>query len=401
LQAMLFFDEVWCVDDFEDDARRQHIADLEYINFLSKGDVEYGSLWATAYDVAQNTALRIVDGKIDASAFKIILQQVKAHLNFDFIVHASSVHLTARLFAETAGLPWKSMETLWELIAQQMRGEPRSPDPRYTSPFTEEDERSLRDALWCDRRHLFLDKSVVTIATSLNWLAMKTVFYVKVGERHDMDVILHPIRHAFLAHHVQTEYHVASSTYDSVMAMLQKGISGAIHEITRASEPVLSELRLPMWAAYLATKTSNPSEFITLCQHLRQERLFVEARRRLAELRELIRGNELGKYVTEMSLLNRSLADVAARLLAKYGVNTPQGIAVAPIVNIGLRSVGHPVPAGLTRVPIPRALIGSTDTHGFRGVFRSIINDLVSIERLGGLHDVIRSKVRMKGKHVN
>jgi hypothetical protein len=46
----------------------------------------------------------------------------------------------------------------------------------------------------------------------------------------------------------------------------------------------------------------------------------------------------------------------------------------------------------------PRQLIGITDRSGFRGLFRSIVSDLVSIERLGSLHNVITSRV-CRGAH--
>jgi hypothetical protein len=370
LQAMLFFDEVWCVDDFDDKIKRKYVVDLKYITFLARDDFPYDSMWTEAHNLAHSTAIRVVNGEIDASAFQRILGQIRAHLNFDFVVRTSTVDLIARLFTDDAEL-WKDAATLWELITQQMRGEPRSPNPRHASRFREEDEASLSASFWHDRRHLFIDKSMATIAASLHWLAMKTIFYVTVGESCDFDIILHPIRHAYLAHYVQTRYRSPVSTYDSVMAMLQKGIPGTVREIRQASDPFVGELKLPMWAAYLATKTENPSEFLTIRQHLRQERLFVEARRHLDELRGYSRPYDHGKYVREVNQLNQSLAGVAARMLTKYGVTTSQGIAVAPIMNIALRLLGQPSAAGITRVPVPRGLVGSTDNRGFRGIFRS------------------------------
>ena len=321
LQAILFFDEVCCIDDFEKVSKRNGIAALNFITFIEKADVKYGLLWQSAHEATEHVGLRIANGKIDTSDFQSTLEQIRTHLEFDFSVRKSSTDLLVRAIADVGGISMETHQRLLSSIAHQFRSE-TSKLSRWDVPtFKSGDISALNNPL-ARERDLRIDTSLTEIAASLNWLAMKTVFYVGAADQFNMDVVLHPIRHAFLAQHILKPAMASTSMYDAVTQILRDGISGTVREITKLTEPVVSEMNLPMWCAFLATQTKNPAEFIPRCQHLREERLFVEARRQLAELRRLEEENDLAKYRTSVNRLNRELSDVSSRLLSKYGVSS-------------------------------------------------------------------------------
>jgi hypothetical protein len=120
-------------------------------------------------------------------------------------------------------------------------------------------------------------------------------------------------------------------------------------------------------------------------------------RTRLGELQEISETNPSKNYVEAVNKVNLSIAQTSANLLSRYGVAPQEHIAVASAINIVLKAkTGGSIPD--LKVPKPRALAGILDRGGFRGLVRSIVSDLVSIERLGKLHDIITSDVRRDSK---
>lgn len=394
LQALLFFDEICCIDDYKEEFKRQRQQQFSFIRFLPEEEIEYAPLMQSAREVTEGIMLQVAGHEIDNSEIRAFFDMLKTHLVFNWRMSSSVFYLTVNLLADDSGVSVDKYSTLHAMIVSQMWGEASEPPIGQDIPLRDKAGRKLAPHFTRDKE-FEIGAQVQTFAAALNWLALRTAFYSLVAESTDMDVVLHPIRHAFLANLIQRSYEMPSSTYHSVTKMLRDGITGTVREIVRMSDPILSELTLPMWSAYLAVRTKDPAQFLTECQHIREEGVFVEARSHLGELQQLNEDRKTGKYVTAVNKLNLDLSRVSARLLSKYGVSARQEVAVTPAINVLLKAkAGQSIPGGLANIPMPRALIGTSDRHGFRGLFRSVVSDLVSIERLGQIHKIITSNVR-------
>jgi hypothetical protein len=345
----------------------------------------------SARNETEDFTLRVAGHEIDNSEVRTFFDLLKVHLVFNWQMNTSVFYLTVNLLADDSGVSVEKYSALHAMIISQLWGETSEPPIRKDIELRDKAGRKLSTSF--DRDAKFeIGSQAPAFAAALNWLALKIAFYLRVAEAQNMDLVLHPIRHGFLANLIGRSYNIPTSTYHSVTKMLQDGITGTVREITRASDPILSEMKLPMWSAYLAVRTKDPGLFLTECQHIREEGVFVEARSRLGELQDLNENEQTGEYVTAVNKLNLDLSRVSARLLSRYGVSAGQDVAVAPAINLLLKAkTGLSIPGGLS---IPRALIGTSDRYGFRGLFRSVVSDLVSIERLGKIHEIITSNVR-------
>ncbi len=391
IQALLFCDEVVTLDDYKEEFRSQRHKRFDFIRFIPRHEVQYETSMQIARETTEDIAFKVRGHEIDNKAFAEYFNQLKAHIVFNWREASSTFYLTLNLLTDQSGVDVEKYSTMHAMLSTQLFGE----STQGTSPFvfqvSDNRGRSLESRL--APGDLGIGDQVQRFGAALNWLALKSAFYVQIAKFHGFELVLHPIRHAFVTQMLKRTGDLSSGTYNAVTSLLQNGISRAVTEITRASEPVMSAMFLPTWCAYLATRTRNPLEFFTQCMHLREEGVFVEARQMLGELEEL--NQERRKdYVVAVNKMNASLQKASAALLKRYGVESTQGVPVSPLLNLMTRShTGLSAPSGI-RVPLPRSLSGVTARYGFRGILRSVTDDLVTVERLGRLHEVITSRVR-------
>jgi hypothetical protein len=87
-----------------------------------------------------------------------------------------------------------------------------------------------------------------------------------------------------------------------------------------------------------------------------------------------------------------------SKVLVKYKVDTPQGIPIAPAVSVWNLST---LATGLPQIPEIDVEIKSLSflrnilpRHGFKALYRNIVDDLARVEQLGQYHDIITSNIR-------
>ncbi len=395
VQAILLYDEIFYIDDYKPEFRISRRNKFPFITPLQISSVEYDTCLQTARDASEDILLKIRGHEVDQAEIRQFLDMLKVHLVFNWRQSQSIFYLTVNLLSDQSGVSVEEYSSLHAMIVSQLWGEAQGV---FQADLIYRDRNG--DALnpETSESHPYgIGSQVQSFAAALNWLALKTNLYSNVAAANGMGLVLHPIRHSFLANLLQKTYKIPSATYDTITRLLRDGIGGTVRAVTSASEPVLSELNLPMWTAYLVTKAVNPSDFFRVARDLRSDATFAEARARLSELEALSEERSAAKYVTEINKLNLELGKVSQRLMTRFGVAGRQSIPLAPVVNLALKakSAGAiEIPEALGKIPKPRRLTGFSDQFGFRGIMRSVVSDLVSIERLGNLHDLITKDVK-------
>jgi len=391
IQALLFCDEVITLDDYKEEFRTQRHKRFDFIRFVAKSEVQYSASMQTAREATENIAFRVRGHEIDNKAFAEFFDQLKAHIVFNWKEASSTFYLTLNLLTDASGVGVEKYSVMHAMLTTQLFGESCPVGSALVFPLSDKRGRSLESTM--ASRGLSISEQVQRFGAALNWLALKSAFYVQIAKLHGFELVLHPIRHAFAAQMLKQTHDLSTGAYDAVTALLRDGISHTVTEIVKTSEPVMSAMYLPMWCACLATRTRDPLEFFTECMHLRQEGPFVEARQVLSELEELNQERH-GDFVVRVNQLNASLQKTSAALLQRYGVGGTQRVPISPFLNLMTKShTGLSVPPGI-KIPLPLNLSGVTARYGFRGILRSVTDDLVTVERLGRLHDVITSRVR-------
>jgi hypothetical protein len=150
------------------------------------------------------------------------------------------------------------------------------------------------------------------------------------------------------------------------------------------TQPIVRRLELPLFSLFLARNTRDIRKILDEALRLRGLTPFIEARAQLIELEQATQGRD---FVTRTNRLLGSLDATAKRLREEYGIETKQGVPLAPIVAVANTALqlktGLQIPDFGIKVRLPHFVSRRRDKKGFRGVFRSIVEDLVCIERLG------------------
>jgi hypothetical protein len=141
-------------------------------------------------------------------------------------------------------------------------------------------------------------------------------------------------------------------------------------------------MKLPFFTAYFISKTDNPKQCIDLALQARNSSEFRECRVILHNLAHL---STQDKY-KEVNEILRFLEQSCTSLMKKYAVSTEGGPQVSISLGVSGPSVG-------TSIKLHQ-LFRRYRNRPFARVFRNIAEDMLNVERLGGLYDKLRSSIR-------
>lgn len=141
-------------------------------------------------------------------------------------------------------------------------------------------------------------------------------------------------------------------------------------------------LRLPFFTAYLISKTDNPEQCIKLALELRDKSDFKDCRVIIHNLQHLTGSNK----IEEINGIFKFLKQSSARLMSEYSVSTNGGPQFS--LSLGLTGINLSTDMKLG------GLFRAYKNRPFARVFRNIVQDMLNVERLGGLHDKLCSSIR-------
>src|ERR1700677_3749964 len=130
VQALLFFDEICCIDDYKEEFRRQRQQQFSFIRFLSKEEINYTSLMESARNETEDFTLRVAGHEIDNSEVRTFFDMLKVHLVFNWQMNTSVFYLTVNLLADDSGVSVEKSVALHAMIISQWWGESSEPPIR-------------------------------------------------------------------------------------------------------------------------------------------------------------------------------------------------------------------------------------------------------------------------------
>lgn len=190
---------------------------------------------------------------------------------------------------------------------------------------------------------------------------------------------------------------MSEDIYRPIIDRLNGRITGTMSEVLAATDPLIGAIQLPVFSAWLISRTNDPRRILDAAQEMVTSQPLVRARAALADLDALEPSSK--EFVREANRLLRELDSTAARIRAEFAVSTPQGVPLSPIVkvaNVGLLLTTQlPIPDLGLKVPMPSWFGRWRDGRHLRSVFRSVVEDLSAIGRLGALRTRLASAVDM------
>jgi hypothetical protein len=182
---------------------------------------------------------------------------------------------------------------------------------------------------------------------------------------------------------------LSQDVYRPVLEGLNGRIASTTAEILQTTDPLVLALKLPFFSAWIVSKINDTSRILEVAHDLAMSPPLTQARTALANLDSLNPTSR--EFVREANRLIRDLDATASRLRSEFGVSTRQGVALSPVIkvaNIALAASGKipvQIPDLGLKVPMPTWFGRRLDSHRLQAVFRSVVEDLGTIGRLGHL----------------
>lgn len=397
VQAILFYDNLFFIDDYKKQFRESRASRFSFLTPLSPDEIHYRSFMDAASEITSELGLRIRDGVVDKNEIGNFLQRVGVLATFRWEMQSSDFLLKMKLIEDTAD------REVFAAIQDMVFVESVSAK-EAESAITVKNHYELLDqnGTPIPRRNRGGGESRVippqlsAFAGSINWLALRSVFYTYVAGTFDADAILHPIRSDFQAT-IGPKLGLQASTFSPLINMFAGEIGSVVKEITCLADPVVSQMDLPIFSAWLVQKVGDPRKIIDAAFELRGRDEFISLRRRLSELESLSKEPNAKEYLKDINKLVIDIKKAGDTLREVYGVKTKNGVSIAPlviIINCLAKLKGIPsMPALPIKIKLPDRVLELGMRGGFKGVFRSVLSDLVAVRGLGNYHDKLTAAV--------
>ena len=228
-------------------------------------------------------------------------------------------------------------------------------------------------------------------------MAQRTSFYTLIGGYIGADIFLHPTRQQFLSRILARTYYNSTNKLKTALDEMTFSSIRGLKAIKSIEEPFLLSHKIPLFSIYLVHKTKNPKKIIEEAYELRNKKSLFEARTKFREINQLLLSGEHHKYIRELNKLKSDLDSLIEKIKTKYSVDGTRGISLSAITSIWNLSTYF---TGAMKIPKINTKIESLEflkhlkpQKAFKGVYKNILEELTSVEKLGRYFDLITSAV--------
>lgn len=404
IQSILFFDNIVCIDDYKEEYKQSRKSYFSNIKFLPTKVFPYKEINVEAQRITDNIKVKIEGGKVTDSDFKELFAQLNMNITFTWDISSSVFFLTQKMLIDQYHKDLEKFSILLTALNREFYeneltnfsfndNKPILYDSRgkkITSKYT------LSNQMGSGKK-TELSESLIHLISSLNWLAQRTSFYTLVGDYVGADVFLHPTRQQFLSRILARTYYNSTNKLKTALDEMTFSSIRGITAIKSIEEPFLLSYKIPLFATYLIHKTKNPKKIIEEAYELRNKKSFFEARTKLREINQLLISGEHNKYLRELNKLKSDLDALIEKIKIKYSVDGTRGISLSTFTSIWNFSTYF---SGAMKLPKINTKIESLEflkhlkpQKAFKGVFKNVVEELTSIEKLGRYFDLMTSAV--------
>lgn len=382
LTAILFSDKLIGVDDYKEEYRSARLKRFDFIDFVDLDDVTYKKLSEESAEFARSMTFEFNGAKPAGDVLKFFeALRIDPQLRWDIFV--SSEYLTLSFLLKDQGIMkyeegidsiFRNENADSNLVASSSDFHPRF---RVQGRTDVEDIKDLVQSFASDNQNYAgVDgkSSLERMVFGYGWAAERSHFYNAVAEMEGADTYLAPLRDSFCESCLRIDYpSQVASLVNSLARQTQKTLVSILEPTGQAK----FAMRLPFFTAYLISKTNNPKECIEHALELRNRSEFQDCRTIFHNLQHYSASDK----TKELNSAFIYLEQACDKLLKSYGISTSNGPQVTASLGISGPSVSVKL-NGLLRPyrnrPVSR-------------VFRNIAQDMLNVERLGGLYKKVCS----------
>lgn len=401
IQAILFYDDLICVDNYKKEHRDNRIAKFDFIRFLSESDFELNQLDSLAKEEARQINPEIRGGEFVDDDFKQLVEMLKLNMVCTWDLRSSVYYLTMKMLGQPNTPEYDKYSELSASIFNELSDVADtkglwSTDVKLVSAsgheFTEREFEQERKS--ASRGMGGMTRPLEVFIASLNWMAYKSIYYSVVAKHFKADSFIHPIRHAYQLHWMKKTGAFGHDYTARVIQSLSEKISTTRTEIIDHGRTSTISLDLPVFSAWLANETGNVGQVIQAALELKSHDHFRTCREIIREIH--VAYDEAGIAVgnKKVTKLQSDLDKISGDVKRSYGVPSNQGIQgsfLIKSINTLTGLVGIPsLPDKEFALSTPE-FMRSRQHQAFSTVFKDITNELTSFERLGGFRDNLTS----------
>jgi hypothetical protein len=385
--AILFSDELIGTDDYKEEFRSNRMKGFNYINFSKVDGPNYRQLATEAASFARSMTFAF-DGSKPAGDVVKFFESLRIDPQLRWDIWVSSEYLTLSYLVKNP------METHYEssidsvFRSEVVDGDSVTVGTDHQPSFSVAERPEIQDVK--DFVHTLSSanpqfagidrKSALNrILFGYGWAAERSHFYNAVAHVMGADVCLAPLRDAFCDSCHRIDY---PSQVLNLIETLKVKSQETLCAILEPSGGAMFVMRLPFFTSYLISRTDNPQQCIDLALSMRSASEFRDCRTIFHNLDHL----STSEKTQEVNRILKYLNESCTRLMSKYAVSTENGLQFS--LSLGL--TGITLGAGMKLSQLFRCY----KNKSFSRVFRNIAQDMLNVERLGGLHKKVSSQIR-------
>lgn len=402
IQTVLFYDDVFFVDDYKRQYRNKRQELFKYIYPIELEDENYKLLMNETKKITNNYVTTIAKRQFANDNFKEFFEMLRMNITFTWDLSSSVYYLNYKLLQEHSGVDIGKYSELSSMIYDQLMDKTidyETPKAKIYDSWGREINSSYTVVNSEGREYETggMTKQMQVFLSGLSWLDFRTTFYNLVANQCQFDLVLHPIRNAYSINLLNRLSGYKSTCINTIIKAMNGIVDKTLNRIISAAQPITIEKELPMFSVWMADKYENIADFIDIVYHLKGEKEFTICREILSDLDDLYCNNKQADYIRNVNLLIHDLEKQMKRIEDLYGVNPSTFSPVSSLIwtnNVAAEITNLPtLPEIKNRITVPTSIKKLRRYSGFGATYKSLIDDLVQIQGLGAYHDIITKHV--------
>ncbi len=404
IQAILFYDRLVAVDDYIPAHRDARIASFPDITFLNKSDFNLDEIEATATAKANQLKPKLQGGEFVNDYFKKLIELLQTHIVCTWDISSSVYHLTLKSLSDSRREFDKygniAASIFSELSDASEAGVRTSGRVELVDRFGYPIGKGYRvpGAKWGDGTSSGeASGAIKAFVASLVWLANRSIFYSLTAKYLQADTFLYPIRQAYQQSYISQTCHYGFDYAKHIVEHFSTSLSADLIDVHNGGLTTSTSTELPVFSAWLAKQTGDPTQIVKAAYSIRKNQEFVEAREKMREVRRLFDEHAIVDANKAVSGIIQDIGKASDDIRIKYGLQTRKGVPVTKLVHVyntyaALNSLPK-VPGYNFKVKVPEFFYNLRQPRGFRAVYRNLTHDLSTVWSLGEARDILGSRV--------
>lgn len=397
LQAILFYDDLICIDNYKAEFKEQRKKDFNFIRFLNEDEYNLLEINKLAKDEAKQINPEIRGGEFVNEDFKSLIEQLKMNIVCTWDLTSSVYYLTLKMLGQPYSPEFEKYSEISATIFSELSDLTGAKNGYWSNEaklvsssgyeFTEEYFRNSRESK--NRGEGGMTSALSTFVASLNWLAYKSIYYSLAAQHLKADTFIHPLRHAYQIQWMKRTGSFGHDFTSKLVHNLNNQIKTTTSEIISLGHSDTFSLELPIFSAWIINQCDgNTNQVIPTALELKNTEMFKEARGILREIHTTYDEEGISAGNKKVTKLLSDLEQVCGNIKRQYGLPSTQGISTSFLIKcvncFTSLKFGLSLPEVEKTIPIPRFL-QNNNQKVFSNVFKDLTHELTNTERLGSL----------------